>query len=111
MIVQTIRKAVTATTLTSSPDPMVIRTTGFTFKAQVVAATGGTASGTVTFTEGTTVRGSAMLDSSGVATLTLASLNGGKHTIVANYAGTPNFAANASAPLTLTVAQFDRPLR
>ena len=110
MIVQTIRKAVTTTTLTSSPNPMVVGQP-ITFKARVVAATGGTPSGTVTFTEGTTVLGSAMLDGSGVATLTRASLNGGKHTIAANYAGTPNFAANASAPLTLTIAQFDRPLR
>lgn len=56
-----------------------------------------TPTGTVTFTSGTTTVGSAILDSTGVATLIPASLPSGSFTIVATYSGDTYHSASSSA--------------
>jgi hypothetical protein len=93
--------AATATALTSSPNPVV---TGapFTLTATVTSSFG-TPTGTVRFVEGATVLGTATLNGSGVATLTVQTLPPGSHTIVAEYLGAGTFAPSTSAPLAQLV--------
>jgi sugar lactone lactonase YvrE len=61
-----------------------------------------TPTGTVTFTNGTTVVGSAPLDSTGVATLIPASLPVGSFTIVATYSGDAEHSPSTSASTTIS---------
>src|SRR5262249_42062102 len=71
------------------------------------ASFGGTPTGTVTFSEGTTVLGTApvALDSSGnyVATLLTSTLSAGTHQLTAAYSGDANYGASTSAALSLTI--------
>jgi hypothetical protein len=74
-----------------------------TLTAAVMPTTGsGTATGTVTFKDGTSVLGSATL-SSGKATLTTALLTAGSHTLSVVFSGNPALAGSTSAALTQTV--------
>ena len=61
------------------------------------------ATGMVTFWDGMTEIGSAMLNADGVATLSIASLMAGRHAIVADYGGDPIFAISKSAAVILQV--------
>ena len=63
------------------------------------------ATGTVSFYEGTTLLGTASLNSSVTAVLPVSTLNAGTHTITATYNGDASFPASASNPATLTVTQ------
>jgi sugar lactone lactonase YvrE len=63
----------------------------------------GALTGSVQFTDGTSVLGQATMDGNGRATLQTASLAVGSHTIVATYKGVVNYAVSASAPLLETV--------
>jgi hypothetical protein len=63
----------------------------------------GTISGSVTFSEGTTIWGTGTVSSSGVATLTLSTLAIGQHSIAASYSGTSSFGGSTSTPLAVTV--------
>jgi YVTN family beta-propeller protein len=63
------------------------------------------ATGTVSFYEGTTLLGSASVDSAGTAVLPVSKLNVGTHTITAIYNGDSNFLTTTSAPASLTVTQ------
>ena len=63
------------------------------------------ATGTVSFYEGTTLLGTASLNSSVTAVLPVSTLNAGTHTITATYNGDASFPASASNPVTLTVTQ------
>jgi hypothetical protein len=56
--------------------------------------------GTVTFAEGTTLLGTAAVGATGHATLTVASLAAGNHTIVASYGGDNNDFSSVSPELT-----------
>lgn len=67
-----------------------------------VSATPGTPAGTVTFRDGVTSIGSVPL-SAGQATLNIATLAAGTHSIAADYVGTPNFAASSGSAGTVTV--------
>lgn len=90
----------TATTLSAAPAsatvgaPVVLTT-------QVAPA----APGTVTFSEGGTVLGSAPTDGAGAAALSLSTLNEGAHNIVADFAPTDAsaFAASTSAAASVTI--------
>jgi Bacterial Ig-like domain (group 3)/IPT/TIG domain/Carboxypeptidase regulatory-like domain len=91
---QTIVKASTELTLTSSKNPAPRGSTG-TLKATVkaLAPGGGTPTGTVTFREGETVL--AIIPFSGnVATYPLKSLATGTHEITAEYQGSPTYEAS-----------------
>ena len=95
---QTVNKAGTTTTLTSSPNPSKSGRP-VTFTATVSPST---ATGTVQFFDGSTSLGSVTL-TSGTATLSTSALGGGKHSITATYSGDANCAGSVSAVLTQTV--------
>jgi streptogramin lyase len=89
--------AATTTTLSSTaPSAEVGRAVTLTATVTSGAATPG---GVVTFFEGTTVLGSATVDSAGHAALPV-SLAVGAHTLTASYAATAAFAASTSAAFT-----------
>ncbi|HSV12655.1 MAG TPA: Ig-like domain repeat protein, partial [Tepidisphaeraceae bacterium] len=97
---QMINRGSTATAISSSSSTSTVGQS-VTFTA-TVSSTVGSPSGSVTFTDGSTVIATIAL-SNGVAKLTTASLAAGGHSIVATYSGDTNFNANSSAPLTQLV--------
>jgi hypothetical protein len=86
---QIVNQAATTTTVTSSENPAP-RGTAVTFTAAVTPAYTGTATGTVTFQEGSTTLETVNL-SGGTASLTISTLGLGTHTITATYNGSTNF--------------------
>jgi hypothetical protein len=84
----------TSTSLNSAPNPGACAQP-VTFTARVDPST---ATGVVSFFDGGTPIGSAPLEN-GVATLTIATLSAGEHSITAVYSGDGCRAANSSAPL------------
>ncbi len=90
---QTVSKATTTLTLTSSSNPST-SSQPVTFTATVPT----TATGTVTFSNGSTVLGTGTV-TNGVATLTTSALPAGSDTITATYSGDTN---NSTATGTLT---------
>ena len=84
----------------ASPNPSTFGQT-VTFTA-TVSGSGATPTGTITFTEGTTVLAGVPLDGAATATFTLSTLGAGSHTVVADYAGNTLYTA-ASASVTQTV--------
>ena len=103
ILLQTVSNANTQIALTGSANPATYGSP-LTFKA-IVTSNGGTATGSITFTDSVTVIGTGVLDSTGTATLTLSTLSPGAHTIVANYAGDGKASASVSTPLSLVVRQ------
>ena len=93
-------KTDTTTTLTSAPNPSSVNES-VTLTAQV-SGTGGTPTGNVTFSEGTTTLGTGTL-SNGTATVATTSLAAGPHTITATYSGDTDFNPS-TATHTHTVA-------
>ncbi|MCK9916173.1 autotransporter domain-containing protein [Microbacteriaceae bacterium K1510] len=91
----------TSVTLTSSPNPSQSGQ-AVTFSASV-ASSGGTPSGTMTFSDGSTVLGTVAL-SGGVATLATSGLSIGTHSITATYSGGAGFTGAASAALAQVVS-------
>jgi hypothetical protein len=102
-LIQTVQSANTQVQLTASANPATYGTP--VALTATVTSNGGLATGTVNFTDGGTAIGSAVLNASGVATLTTASLAPGSHSIVANYAGDGRASASTSVPLALNVRQ------
>jgi len=93
--------AASTTTLAASANPVAAgESVSFTAK---VAGGLNMATGVVTFVEGGTVLGSAVLNSAGVATWSTSALNVGSHSVVARYAGDAGTAASLSAALIETV--------
>jgi hypothetical protein len=99
---EVIKPAATATTLTSSPSPPIAG--GNTILTATITVTQGisTPTGTVTFTSGAAILGSAKVAASGIATLTV-TFSPGSQSIVATYSGDANDVGSASAPLLLSV--------
>ena len=102
-LLETVNNASTVVTLAASANPATYKQP-VSLTATVVSA-GGTATGTVTFTDGGVNIGSAQLNASAVAVLTLSTLAPGTHTVVASYTGNGQADASTSAPLTLVVKQ------
>ena len=86
----------TATTLTASATSLKAGQT-LTLKATVTAASGPTPTGTVTFNNGAVSLGTASLDGSGAATLTLTPAVG-SYSITASYGGSATDKPSASSP-------------
>jgi sugar lactone lactonase YvrE len=95
-------KEATTVVLSSSANP-ALTLAPIVLTATVNNAGVGAPTGTVTFTDGTTVLGTGTLNPSGVATLTLASLPAGTHPLQASYPGDTNNFAGVSATLSQTV--------
>ena len=102
-LTQSVDLPATGTSLTSSSDPSVVDTP-LTLTARVTGA-GATPTGTVTFLDGTTTLGTASLDATGTASLTLSSLGVGDHQLGASYGGDALNAPSQAATLTQTVTQ------
>jgi len=95
--------ATSATSLVATPNSVVA---GQSLNlVATVSVTGTTpASGTVHFMNGSTVVGSASLNSAGVATLSTNSLSAGTYSLVAQYAGNSSFVASTSPAVSVTVS-------
>jgi len=95
---QTVNKTASSIALVSSPNPSTFGQP-IALTATVTAAGGGTGTptGSVTFTDGTSIIGTAAVDASGKAVLTSAGLSAGAHTITASYAGDNNFDPSSTA--------------
>jgi predicted extracellular nuclease len=88
-----------STSLAVSPNPVA---TGSPLTLTATVSGPVPADGTVTFTEGSTVVGSASVNG-GTAVLTTSTLTAGQHAIVATYSGNANLTGSASAPSTVDV--------
>jgi len=65
-----------------------------------------TATGAVTFVDGSTTLGTAPLDATGTATLAVSSLAPGTHNISSNYSGDAVLQASSGGPLVVSVSDF-----
>jgi Big-like domain-containing protein len=92
-------RAATATTLGSSPNPSTFGES-VTLTATVSPSA---ATGTVTFSDGSTSLGTASVGASGVATLSTSALSVGTHQLTATYNGDANYSTSTSSALTQTV--------
>ena len=102
-VAQQVNQASTTTTLSSGVNPSVFGQT-ITFTATVQPPAGTSATGTVTFLDGSTSLGSATL-SGNSAQLSIASLGTGTHSITAVYSGDTNMAGSTSAAVAQQVSQ------
>ena len=100
-LTEVITQATTGMVLVSSANPSVAGT-AVTFVA-TLNSTGSLPSGQIVFSEGATTLGSALLDASGIARITLSSLTAGTHTLVATFAGDTEHAASASPAVSQVV--------
>jgi hypothetical protein len=100
-LVETVNQGSTTTTISSSANPSAFDQT-VTFTATVQPPAGTTATGGVTFLDGSTSLGTATL-SSNSAQLVVSALTVGAHSITAVYAGSTNLSGSASAVLSQVV--------
>jgi sugar lactone lactonase YvrE len=88
----------TTTTVSSSLNPSNVGQ-NVTFTATVTTGTGtGDLTGTVSFSDGTTVLAAAVPISSGVAAFTTSALTAGSHSITASYSGDSGHSSSTSTP-------------
>ena len=102
VLAQTVVKANTTTTLATS-NASVYAGVSVTFTAVVSRTDSVIPAGTVTFVDGSVPIGTATLNGAGTATLAIATLAGGTHSISAMYAGDANDMASTSAAVGETV--------
>ncbi|MFO0678855.1 MAG: Ig-like domain-containing protein [Polyangiaceae bacterium] len=102
--VQVVSRAPTASVITSSVNPSVSGQS-VVFTATVTSPVSGSITGTVTFSDGSTILGARALDASGVATFTTSQLSVGAHSIVASFDGDTNFGASTSMAYVQTVGK------
>lgn len=85
------------TTAATYAQPLILTAT--------VSSNGGTATGAVSFTDGSTTLGSATLNPDGIAVLSLSALAPGPHMVIANYGGDGKANPSASTALAIVVKQ------
>ena len=100
----TVAAAATTTTLTVAPNPVTLGNA--VLLSATVAADNSTPSGTVSFYDGSTLLGSATLDSKGVASLSNSALQVGAHNITAVYSAGTSWATSTSNAVPLAVNQL-----
>ena len=103
-LTQKVNRASSAASLVSTPNPSTVGqpvTLTATVAANPLGA--GTPTGTVTFSEGGAVFGSAALNGNGTAAVTTSFTAAGSHPITASYEGDANFAPSSADTLTQTV--------
>lgn len=88
--------------LASNADPSPTLAS-FTLTADVMNSGVGVPTGTVTFMDGSTLLGTASVDGTGHAALSVASMSAGSHSLTASYGGDADNFAGASPALTETV--------
>lgn len=103
-VIQTKGSVATTTTLASNANPAASGQSMIFTAAVTTTGASLVPTGTVTLLDGTTVLGSATLNSLGLATFNTASLGSGSHSLSASYAGDAATAASASTPLTEVVS-------
>jgi parallel beta-helix repeat protein/putative cofactor-binding repeat protein len=117
IVIEKVIGADSAVTLTASPNPTTYGQT-VTFKAQARPAQGNSVpTGSMVFSDGATALGSVSLDSTGAASLNIATLGVGVHTITASYSGSGNFNPSSATtnetitafPTTLTLTASPNP--
>ena len=96
-------QANTATALTSSANPSMFGQS--TTLTATVTSGSGTPTGNVTFFDGATSLGSIALNGSGVATLAVAALSVGTHSLTATYNGATTYLTSTSSALSQQVDQ------
>ena len=92
----------TTANLTAAPNPVSAGQT-LTLTATLTGDGSVWPTGTVSFLSGSTLLGTATLNSSGVATLTTTSLAAGIYSLTVQYAGDSNFLSSTSAAVSVTV--------
>jgi YVTN family beta-propeller protein len=99
--VLTVIQGSTTTVLSASPDPSNFGQS-VTLAATVapVVPVAGTATGKVTFFDGSTTLGTSTLGSTDTATLTTSALAAGNHSLTASYSGDPNFSGSSSSAVS-----------
>jgi hypothetical protein len=97
-----VSKANVSEVLTSSSSQADAGAT-LTLTDTAASSTSGTPTGMVNFFSGTTSLGSAALNASGVANLSIATLPAGTYSITASYLGDGNFNTNTSTPVSVTI--------
>jgi len=103
-LTQTVLRAATVTTLTSSQNPSTFgQAVTFTATVSVVPPGVGAPTGTVTFRDGAVVLGTRPLGPTFNAAITSAALQVGSHNITATYSGDGNFLGSTSATLVQVV--------
>ena len=90
-------------TLSASPDTASAGQT-VTVSASLIPVGGVYPTGTVSFLNGTVSLGTATLNGSGVATLSLPSLSAGSYSVIASYSGDTNYATGVSSAVALQVS-------
>src|SRR5262249_27447257 len=102
---QTVNQAATSTAVTSSANPSVFGQS-ITLSATVSAVVPGAGipTGSVEFLDGSTVLGTASLNGSGGASISIAALAVGGHPITAEYLGDDNFSGSTSSDTTQVVS-------
>ena len=104
VLTQTVNKASTATSITSSANPSVFgQSVIFTATVNVVGPGAGGPTGNVQFFDGATLLSTQPLGAGGRARLTTSALTSGIHNITARYIGDANFDPSNSPVLTQTV--------
>jgi hypothetical protein len=98
----TVNAQATTTSLAASPNPVATGQT-LTLTAAVEGRGSTTPAGTVSFLSGSTLLGTATLNSSGVATLSTTSLAAGTYSLTAQYSGNANFLSSTSTAVSVTV--------
>ena len=105
-LTETVNQSSTTMTLVSNLNPAIFGQ-AIPFVATVQTASGGAATGTVTFYDGSTTLGTATVTNNNsqhnVALLTFAGMLGGTHAITAAYSGDANYTASTSSALTETI--------
>jgi Bacterial Ig-like domain (group 3)/MBG domain (YGX type)/FG-GAP-like repeat len=98
----TINKTASTLTLTAGPNPALAQSS-VSLTAQATSSTAGVPTGTVTFSDGDTVLGTAPLNAAGQAGYSTSNLSVGTHSITAVYGGDQNFIASTASPVAETI--------
>jgi hypothetical protein len=99
----TVQPATTATALGTSANP-ANPNESVTLTASVSSQTAGMPTGTITFMDGSTSLGTASVNGSGAATMSISTLALGTHSITASYSGATNYSISTSPILSEVVA-------
>jgi hypothetical protein len=102
-LTETVNKAATTTAITAGTIPVLAGVVFVTATVAPVAPGAGRPTGVVTFFDGATVVGTAVVDANGQATLMLYGLSAGTHALTASYGGDGNFLGSTSDILTIMI--------